>query len=71
MCFVLPGGNDGLLCAIRTSGYKLGLVSNTEALLTAYDLKVLDLIERFDWLSLRRLMPLARILCRNERSAGK
>ena len=39
---------DDLLCAIRTSGYKLGLVSNTEALLTAYDLRVLSLPERFD-----------------------
>jgi putative hydrolase of the HAD superfamily len=39
---------DDLLCAIRTSGYQLGLVSNTEALLTAYDLKVLSFPERFD-----------------------
>jgi putative hydrolase of the HAD superfamily len=43
---------DDLLCAIRTSGYKLGLVSNTEALLTAYDLKVLGLLEKFDVLVL-------------------
>jgi len=39
---------DDLLCAIRNSGYKLGLVSNTEALLTAYDLKLLSLEDRFD-----------------------
>ena len=39
---------DDLLSAIRNSGYKLGLVSNTEALLTAYDLKLLSLEDRFD-----------------------
>jgi putative hydrolase of the HAD superfamily len=39
---------DGLLCAIRNSGYKLGLVSNTEALLTAYDLQVLSLEDKFE-----------------------
>ncbi len=39
---------DDLLQAIRISGYKLGLLSNTEALLTAYDLKVTGLEDQID-----------------------
>ncbi len=39
---------DDLLGAIRDSGYKVGLISNTEALLTAYDLQVLGLDDQFD-----------------------
>jgi putative hydrolase of the HAD superfamily len=39
---------DDLLYSIKQAGYKLGLVSNTEALLTAYDLKALNLEDRFD-----------------------
>ena len=38
---------DDLLRAIRAAGYQLGLVSNTEALLTDYDLKMLELTDRF------------------------
>lgn len=39
---------DDLLCTIREEGYALGLVSNTEALLTDYDLEILGLHDRFD-----------------------
>jgi putative hydrolase of the HAD superfamily len=39
---------DRLLDDIRASSYKLGLISNTEALLTRYDLEVLELEHRFD-----------------------
>lgn len=39
---------DDMLGSIRDSGYKIGLISNTEALLTAYDLQVLDLDDKFD-----------------------
>ncbi len=39
---------DDLLSAIRNAGYALGLVSNTEALLTDYDLEILGLHDRFD-----------------------
>ncbi len=39
---------DTLLRRIRVAGYKLGLISNTEALLTQYDLRRLALPEQFD-----------------------
>lgn len=39
---------DGLLAALRGAGYRAGLVSNTEALLTDYDLAALNLAGRFD-----------------------
>lgn len=43
---------DQLLQDIRQSHYKLGLLSNTEALLTAYDLRKLELEDRFDAIAL-------------------
>jgi putative hydrolase of the HAD superfamily len=39
---------DALLSQIRSSGYKVGLISNTEELLTRYDLDVLQLEPAFD-----------------------
>lgn len=39
---------DLLLRKIRASGYKLGLLSNTEELLTKYDLQALSLEHKFD-----------------------
>ncbi len=39
---------DLLLRTIRNSGYKLGLLSNTEELLSEYDLQTLNLEHKFD-----------------------
>lgn len=44
--------SDDLLRTIQSAGYTLGLVSNTEALLTDYDLELLGLQDRFDALVL-------------------
>ena len=40
--------SDDLLRTVRNAGYALGLVSNTEALLTDYDLEILGLHDHFD-----------------------
>lgn len=44
--------SDALLTLLAVSGYKIGMVSNTEALLTAHDLEVLRLPDVFDSLVL-------------------
>lgn len=42
------GYTDELLARLKTAGHRIGLLSNTEELLTSHDLRALDLADRFD-----------------------
>jgi putative hydrolase of the HAD superfamily len=51
---------DSLLQQIRASGYKIGLISNTEGLLTRYDLDILQLNAAFDQIILSSFIGLKK-----------